>query len=374
MAIITGKTSAEEVKGIVQTDSKIVAAVAYWNGPAAKWFADSVPEHARHKVRIALDVKGGGTSADALKTLMKTFPDGVRVHRDLHTKIYATKKKALLGSQNASSYGLQFEEKHYDRVEAGVLLEGNEATVAYNFAKRVYEDSDPATEEHVAICKARFGRHPAAAAMSGKMDILTALFEQPEIFGDMPVILSMRRRGDEDDTEAQKKAMDEVRAAGLAKGEPRDYESPEEYHDAWDVFEISRHQFPDRNTYHDRPVLSLHVDISRPQRGVGGTLCLGIIQPLIPSKLAKLSDEETEEIEVLHAKHIRDRAAWPLLDEPLAGKPDHSYPCYDMLLPKTLKRLNDGEERASRIVRYVKEHCDDHKRVWTMPELLEAIG
>lgn len=196
MAIITGKTSAEEVKGIVQTDSKIVAAVAYWNGPAAKWFADSVPEHARHKVRIALDVKGGGTSADALKTLMKTFPDGVRVHRDLHTKIYATKKKALLGSQNASSYGLQFEEKHYDRVEAGVLLEGNEATVAYNLAKRVYEDSDPATEEHVAICKARFGRHPAAAAMSGKMDILTALFEQPEIFGDMPVILSMRRRGD----------------------------------------------------------------------------------------------------------------------------------------------------------------------------------
>lgn len=374
MSIITGKTSAEKVKDIVSTDSKIVAAVAYWNGPAAEWFAASVPKHARHKVRIALDVKGGGTSADALETLMKTFPDGVRVHRDLHTKIYATKKMALLGSQNASSYGLQFEKKHYDRVEAGVLLEGDDATDAYVFAKTVYKNSDPATEEHVAICKARFGRRPAAAAMSGKMDILTALFEQPEIFGDMPVILSMRRRGAEDDTEAQKKAMDEVRAAGLAKGEPQDYETTEEYYGAWEVFEISRHQFPDRDTYHERPVLNLHVDERNGYGRVGGRLCLGIIQPLIPPRLAKLSDEETEEIEVLHAKHIRDRAAWPLLDEPLVGKPDDSYLCYDMLLPKTLKRLNDGEERASRIVRYVDKHLNDNKRVLTMSELLRAIG
>ena len=333
--IVTASKSADVVESILADGHQVYAAVAYWNGGAAQWFADRAPK----KTKIAVDVNAGGTSPQDLKTLMERFPGNVRVHSDLHAKIYAIKGKALIGSQNASAPGLQFDGKSYARIEAGWLQTGSDATACFKFAKKIYEKSVPATCEHVEICEKRFGRRPLAAQDVGKLDIFTALFEHPEIFDNMPVLASVSNDADE---AVLQQSLERAQSNEDNGGLLRDLILPKNFYDAgWDWYHYDPEYFPDPKTYNGKYTLGLHLG---PRKR---SLHLGLVLPhFVPG-----------EKEVLHLKNLEDRSAWPLLKTPNG---ESEFSAWDRV-PKYARGSNEAGSQKLRFeeLKSIVESIDD---------------
>lgn len=195
--IATGTETLNLVKEICKQDGEIYIAVSYWSGGAAK----ILHEIAGDRMRVILDVNAGGTSPNELRFLMDNLGNKLRVHPNLHTKIYASRNFALIGSANATRPGLQITENN--RVEASMFLRGESARSAYKFARALYrkDESVVATDEHLNICRERFGKKPISQSEQGdiqNLDLLNAIQKQPELYGHLPLILTNGKvdRGD----------------------------------------------------------------------------------------------------------------------------------------------------------------------------------
>lgn len=194
--IVTGQDILENAREICRTDDELVLAVSYWGKDAA----DYLGLRKSDKTRIVLNVAHGGTNPAELQVLADLFPERVRVHSELHAKIYASRALGLIGSANASSNGLQGGHK-----EAGVVLVGEAAAQAFAQAETFYEDGKPLSDEHIEMCKHRFGaatlgeRMRPAQTAKNELDTICQL---DDLFGNVPLILT-------DDTVADEEIQEE---------------------------------------------------------------------------------------------------------------------------------------------------------------------
>lgn len=187
-SILTGRNIFKRAKEICGSKSGAILAVSYWSGGATK--ALQISRNAAN-VRVVLDVKHGGTSPDELKELMGLLGENVRVHPDIHSKIYASEDAALIGSANASQPGLHL--KGCGHAEAAVFLSQHDAKDAMAIAQKMFKNGKPATYEDVEICYDRFFKTSLARAEAGyvePMSLFKSLLEQPDIFRHMPFILT----------------------------------------------------------------------------------------------------------------------------------------------------------------------------------------
>lgn len=81
-------------------------AVAFWGTGAVKELGLDLPGR---KIRVLLDLSSGATNPDAVRQLLKYFPNKVRAVNRLHAKAFIGMSKIAVGSANASANGLGIE-------------------------------------------------------------------------------------------------------------------------------------------------------------------------------------------------------------------------------------------------------------------------
>ncbi|WP_192459569.1 phospholipase D family protein [Musicola keenii] len=110
----------QAVKSIVSEENEVRAAVAFWgNG------ADSIFTHKKNKkVKIICNLASGATNPVVIQNLSLLSGYELRQHDRLHAKVIVGDKKAIVGSANCSSNGLNFEgDELTGWEEAGILTE-----------------------------------------------------------------------------------------------------------------------------------------------------------------------------------------------------------------------------------------------------------
>lgn len=241
--LIRGSETLNAIESIFRDDREVLAAVAYWNGGAA----EKLVGYAGQRLRVVLDVDSGGTSAKELQYLMDNLGPNVRVHRDFHAKIYASPTRALVGSANASNPGLHL--SMTQRVEASLLVEGEPAQDAYDYAQELFDKAEPATSAHLKICKERFGRNSLgnSEAPEGRVDILTALWSRAELLAEMPLIITKGLVDPNIDRKEWSRSIEELSASdeavsGLKRSE-------------WDGYNWRL-----SSGYYDQTSIALHLD------------------------------------------------------------------------------------------------------------------
>lgn len=184
--LIKGPETLQAIQNVFETKGDIYAAVAYWNGGAGEHLIKMAGE----KFHIVLDVNAGGTSERELLYLIENLGKNVRVHPNLHTKIYASQNKAVVGSSNASQPGLHL--KPTSRIEASILVTDEAATSAFEYAKQLFDAAEVASDKHVEICRKKFMRKRLAEveAVEGKVNFLTALWERRDLLDEIPLIIT----------------------------------------------------------------------------------------------------------------------------------------------------------------------------------------
>lgn len=192
--VITGKETAKQARRVCAEDGEIFLAVSYWGKGAneALKLADRAED-----IHVVLNVAHGGTNPEEFEALMKMLPGKVCVHPTLHAKIYASKKRAVLGSANASAPGLNWGGTGH--AEAAVALKGADARAALKLAKDFYKNGQAGSDEHLQICREQFGRRPLAATLSiiskskGGAEAenpVDTFLRRSDVFGPLPVIIS----------------------------------------------------------------------------------------------------------------------------------------------------------------------------------------
>ncbi|WP_115196108.1 phospholipase D family protein [Klebsiella pneumoniae] len=108
------------IKSVVSEENEVRAAVAFWgNG------ADSIFTHKKNqKVKIICNLASGKTNPAVIQRLRLLPGYELRQHNRLHAKVIFGNKKAIVGSANCSSNGLNFEGDELNGwEEAGILTE-----------------------------------------------------------------------------------------------------------------------------------------------------------------------------------------------------------------------------------------------------------
>lgn len=250
--LIFDKKIFPQAKKICGSGQEVYLAVSFWSGGAA----EALGINADQETRVVLDVASGGTCPFELEKLMDRLKGNVRVHEDLHAKIYASKALAIVGSANASRPGLHL--KCDGHAEAAVLLDGKEAGATFDHAKELFDGAERATAMHINICRERFGKTAlgeTGAASSKKLPFLKALRAWPSEYGRMPLIIT--------DEETSEDAP--YRASKEATGYGPDIDrNPDE----WDNFNWKLNE-----RYVGELCLALHRDPK-------GIISIGLVQPL----------------------------------------------------------------------------------------------
>ncbi len=185
--VLTGAAVLDAAKEVCGADGEIYLVVSYWGAEASKLFH----EIAGDRLHVVLDVNAGGTDPSDLAYFMKNMGDRIKVHTDLHTKLYASATDALIGSANATRPGLQISTSA--RVEAVMRVTGEDATDVHQFAKAIYDNAATATKDHLRICKERYQRVPLGQSEFGDvkpMDLLSALEQHPEFYSHLPLLVT----------------------------------------------------------------------------------------------------------------------------------------------------------------------------------------
>ncbi|CUH77199.1 hypothetical protein TRM7557_01258 [Tritonibacter multivorans] len=197
---------------------------------------------------------------------MKILPGRVRVHPTLHSKIYASEKRAVLGSANASAPGLCWNETGHD--EAAAMMKGDDASSAFELAKKFYRKGKSASEEHLQMCRERFGRRTLASTVTctynadgdaGRENPIDTFLRRADVFGALPVIISEGNA----DPKVLEKDWQEQRAESEELPENATFNGLE-----WSYF-----QWPLDKRYRGKACLEIHKESN-------GHLSLHVVQPI----------------------------------------------------------------------------------------------
>lgn len=253
-----------KIKDVCKTSGGLkYLAVSYWGEGAT----DALDLDSRNQIRVVLDIEAGGTNPRELKVLRDRLgKENVKVLNNLHTKIYASKESAVVGSANASRNGLSFSGN--GNIEAAVYVVGKEAKKAYEFAKDQFFSGEETTDDHIDICRRRFRRRTTAFAEEGelqKIPLSDAILRKPEILGNLPLLCSYETIPDKVLSIEWKKQSPNISPSESEK----DYESVKSFWDGynWRV---------DKN-YVDRVCLGIH-------RGPRGSLNASVFRVSEPSE------------------------------------------------------------------------------------------
>lgn len=257
ITLVTGVELLPEIQKMCSRDEDIYFAVSYWSGGAA----ERIKGFTKGQLHVVLDIHSGGTNPRDLRVLMEWLGDRVKIHPDLHAKVYASETLALLGSANATSPGLQMRET--GRVEAVLRIESPDAKEVFEFAKQQYEAGRPATKEDLDTCERLFSRVPVSQAEAGpvrRLGLVDALYEQPELYARLPLIVTDEEVIDKDRNEGWKQSERDLAGFGWTRKF-----SP----DLWDDFKFDMDE-----RYQQRTSLALHV-------GETGEVFAGLVRPIM---------------------------------------------------------------------------------------------
>ncbi|MBN9678772.1 phospholipase D family protein [Salipiger bermudensis] len=209
--VVSGIDVLHEARKVAKEPSKIILAVSYWGKGAVEQLQLATGDK---DVHVVLNVEHGGTNPEELRSLMEVFKGRVRVHPDLHAKMYTSEFRSLVGSSNASGAGLRW--SGVGHLEAAVVLEGVEAGEAWLLASEIYQAGEDASDYHVEICRRQFGnRNKTLAATlntqglahgAHKAGALETLLLRDDVFGAMPMIIT---DGDVDDADVRREWADQ---------------------------------------------------------------------------------------------------------------------------------------------------------------------
>jgi len=183
-------TILESIRSLCTDDnSEKCLAVAYWG----RGSTDALGLNSDSNVKVVLDIEAGGTNPRELKYLRDRIgAENISVRGGLHAKVYATANAAIIGSANASGNGLSF--SYRGNVEASVLVTGETAKAAFDFANEQFAEGELLDDEHIKACRKRFGHQKTAFAEEGdvqRLAVSEALLRQPEYVESLPLICSV---------------------------------------------------------------------------------------------------------------------------------------------------------------------------------------
>lgn len=195
--VITGADILPQVRTICADEGEVVIAVSYWGKGATEALGLN---DAADNVHVVLNVEHGGTNPRELERLMEVLPGRVRIHSKLHSKIYASRKLAAIGSANASASGLHL--KCVGHAETMALLHGDDAEAAFALADKFYTSGRSATSDDIELCERRFGavklaetvdNNPPLGDGASELNWFDFFVKRDDIFWSMPIILTEDR-------------------------------------------------------------------------------------------------------------------------------------------------------------------------------------
>lgn len=107
MTFLTEKDVKAEVRRQLKAGSSLKAAVAFWGNGAGETL--QLHDHGG-KIEIVCNLMMGGTNPNEIEKLLKNKDLAVKQRDDLHAKVYLFDNAAIVGSSNASSSGLSYQD------------------------------------------------------------------------------------------------------------------------------------------------------------------------------------------------------------------------------------------------------------------------
>lgn len=123
---LTSKTYFTATKNLVSDNQKIDIAVAFWGKGASDLISDP-----GKKFRVICNLNSGGTNPSVISSMLENKNLKIRTLDKLHAKVIISENKAIVGSANFSSNGLNLEGDlvHQGWEEAGIEVK-NKIAVA----------------------------------------------------------------------------------------------------------------------------------------------------------------------------------------------------------------------------------------------------
>lgn len=194
----------EIIRKELDSGGRLKAAVAFWGDGAAQLL--NIASHPK-SVSIVCNLLSGGTNPKEIRTLKKL---GVQVrHRsDLHAKVYLFKDFAIVGSSNASTRGLSWEEgisKTWR--EANILVDEPQALKQIKiWFKKINDNAAAVKKAHLTEATENWSRRARSLPLLGT-DILCAAATDPSQFEGRRVYVVLTDTPlDDSETEAREEA------------------------------------------------------------------------------------------------------------------------------------------------------------------------
>lgn len=191
--LLDGTQVRSQLAACVPDSKNVRLAIAFWGDGAIEALA--LPKSLQH-VKIVCNLRLGGTNPAEIRKLIKAGAN-VRHSDQLHAKIYLLDEHAVVGSSNASSNGLSFQngDSYQGWTEANILIgRGAVYDEVERLFARIWREASEVNETDLKdALKAWTARRRAALAdkKSAAPDLLTALYEQPALFQDRRYYLTI---------------------------------------------------------------------------------------------------------------------------------------------------------------------------------------
>lgn len=243
-----GKALSKKIKQIC-AGNEVCCAVAFW-GDGAKNGLFGAKSDSYRKARIICDLTMGGTNPAELEALGSPRTRKIRHISGLHTKIYLSERGVIVASANASDNGIGFSTNHPRLDEAGSFSKADSAfwKEAQEWFEDKWKDAKKVTRSDLDEAKRRWVQRENTERISnlgkkfnGKMSVIEALREIPEIFGQMKFALSYSENDKGEVAEAKEKFEEEK---GISLRGRKEFEGWGLKKNEWPIEFIHIHQGP----------------------------------------------------------------------------------------------------------------------------------
>jgi hypothetical protein len=175
-----------EVKKMLQSASAARLAVSYWGNGASKQLG--LDQFGPSKLQIICDLFSGVCNPDELRALVKGGAL-IRCVDGLHSKVYLTKARAVVGSSNASANGLAFEGAELQaNAEASVLSSDTAAVqTIHKWFETLWDIARPVNLQMIESVRPLWNKKRSSAHRQYLDSLLTALQSEMDRLSALPI-------------------------------------------------------------------------------------------------------------------------------------------------------------------------------------------
>lgn len=194
---LAGRSLSKKIKQVCAGDD-VCCAVAFWGNGAKNGLFGSKSERYR-KVRIICDLTMGGTNPKELVAMGSPRSGNIRHIEGLHAKVYLSDVGVVIASANASENGVGFSAKNLGLHEAGSFSKSDSLIWqrAHEWFEAQWNEARKVSRSNLDAAERRWAKRQSFARSSssrekpnGKMSIVEALRDTPDIFGKMRFALT----------------------------------------------------------------------------------------------------------------------------------------------------------------------------------------